>query len=594
MRNPMQVLSKMLKGLKEGVLRFPLTVICLLGAASILCYMVEANNTPIFLEKLVFTFIFGAMLGAAVQAASERFGFNTKRRIISIIISVLITALYYLTIAFAPKISDEVVIRTIVAVFAMLCLFVWLPSYKGRLSFSSIALTHFKNVFISILYSGVLFLGLAAIIAAIDTLLFEIDYNSYAYTAIIVFILFAPIHYLSQLPCFSSDDQKKLEQAEELSKCPKFLDVLISYIFIPLIFAYTAVLAAYFIKIAFTLKWPSGQLGPMVLAYSAAGIIIYILSCVLDNKFTKVYRRIFPIALIPIVIMQLISVAIRLNAYGVTESRYYVLLFGVFSLICGIILTIYKQKANGAIALLVAGFAIISILPPIDAFTVSRISQTARLEHLLTDEGMLSGGVLTAKADASIEAKLEITNITNYLYNRGYIPYIKWLRKDFKPYEDFKEVMGFEPLYSHTERDKLYLSANIDRKLPIDISGYDVAFKMELYNLNKNVEKPSYEFEMDNKTYTLTASQLENGDKKVFVMDMEGNEIISTQLYDIALPLAKEGQAKAMNLTPPKDLTVNIKQNDYTMRIVFESIFLNTESIEDSHYSVIIMIGIDK
>jgi len=39
-----------------------------------------------------------------------------------------------------------------------------------------------------------------------------------------------------------------------------------------------------------------------------------------------------------------------------------------------------------------AGLAIVSVIPPVDAFTVSRNSQITRLEQMLTTEGVLTGG----------------------------------------------------------------------------------------------------------------------------------------------------------------------------------------------------------
>ena len=95
--------------------------------------------------------------------------------------------------------------------------------------------------------------------------------------------------------------------------------------------------------------------------------------------------------------MQLISVGIRLNAYGITESRYYITLFGVFSLLCGIMLSFMPVSKNGRIALLAAGFAILSVVPPVDAFTLSRHSQITRLESMLQAEGILHEGKITPK-----------------------------------------------------------------------------------------------------------------------------------------------------------------------------------------------------
>jgi hypothetical protein len=152
----------------------------------------------------------------------------------------------------------------------------------------------------------------------------------------------------------------------------------------------------------------------------------------LENRFAFWYRRIFPKVLVPVVIMQLISVGIRLQAYGITESRYYVAIFGIFSITCGVVLSFKPVSKNGIIALLAAAFAIFSVIPPADAFTVSRHSQITRLESMLVKQGILAGGKLKPKADVPQNIKVEPTSVLMYLENRNYIKYVKWLPADFK------------------------------------------------------------------------------------------------------------------------------------------------------------------
>ena len=82
--------------------------------------------------------------------------------------------------------------------------------------FNQVALVHFKSAFTSVLFSGVLSAGLAAIIATVDILLFKVNSNTYAYMFTIVWVLFATIYYLSLLPNFNKYGEEgnvKLEKA---------------------------------------------------------------------------------------------------------------------------------------------------------------------------------------------------------------------------------------------------------------------------------------------------------------------------------------------------------------------------------------------
>jgi len=130
-----------------------------------------------------------------------------------------------------------------------------------------------------------------------------------------------------------------------------------------------------------------------------------------------------------------------------TESRYYVALFGIFSVVAGVLLSLSPIKKNGRIALLAAAFALISILPPVDAFTVSLQSQINRIETILETEGILANGTLTPKAAASENTKVETTNILYYLERTSSLDYIKWLPKDFEVYKDLQKKLGFEPTF---------------------------------------------------------------------------------------------------------------------------------------------------
>jgi hypothetical protein len=535
--------------------------------------MISLHNEPeLFIQKLMFTFLLGAFLGVTAQFICERFEGLLKRRLLVYGISALLTAGYYLIIHSAPGISFEVMIRTFVAVFAMFCAFVWVPSYRNKADFNRVALIHFKSAFISVLYSAVLAAGCAATIATINTLLFKVNQDAYGYMMAIIWILFATIYYLSLLPRFNSQDQADIQYLEESGQYPRFLDILISYIAIPLVAVYTLVLAAYFVKILVTFNWPSGQLGGMVLAYSATGLLIYILSSLLENRFTSLYRLIFPRVLIPIVIMQLVSVAIRLNAYGITESRYYVTLFGIFSIACGIALSLKPVSRNGMIAVLAACLAIFSVIPPVDAFTVSRVSQITRLETMLTAEGILDDGKISLKSDVLMNLRLECTSILDYLRNRQYIKYVKWLPEDFNTHDKMESTLGFAPAYD-SQRDLKYFFVNLDMEKPVNISGYDVIINTFSDRGKSPSVQPAYEFEVDSVGYQLTLQRLSPEEVMVSVKDMDGLELIGTGLYGFTKTLP-ETNNKVRNALDPETMTFDVENDGYKLRIIFQNVHI--------------------
>jgi len=530
------VFLQLMKGMSAAAVRFPFTVLCLVAAAGIICYIISLRtDPPLLIEKLTFTMAVGAMLGMVTQFLTERFEKLSGKRLLLHGGAVLLTIAYFGILWPAPEISSDIIARTFVAIFSMICFVLWIPSIKEKADFNKVTLIHFKSLFTSLLYSAVISAGISAILFAVDRLLFRINTDSYAYTMAFVWVVFAPVFYLSLLPPFNSKIPEDDEIAERKSQYPKFLEILVSYIAIPLFAAYTLVLLAYFIKILITTVWPSGLLGPMVLVYSAIGLILFILASLLENRFAAVFRKFFPKVWIPIVVMQLVSVWIRLNSYGITESRYYVVLFGIFSIVTGIILSLRPVKMNRSIALLAAGFAIFSVLPPVDAFTVSRNSQIDRVEQILQSEGMLSGGKITPNKDASEKSKTEISNILSYLDVHSSLKYISWLPKDFDIYRDMENVLGFKPVYPTSPGEQSdYFYASLYPEIPLDISGYDTSVIINSYRKSDNDNKTDMPFTLDGVTYKISCKRSSEFDVRVSVEDDQGKELIGANLYDLS------------------------------------------------------------
>ncbi len=588
MKRLKEIMIKTMMGFYQAASRFPLTVLLLAIAAMIVCYMVQLHEKPpIILEKLFFSCLFGAVFSAAAQAARERKIWPKAPRLIYVLVSLLFTIAYYVTILPAQKIEVEVLVRTMVAIFALLCLFVWLPSYKQSSIFAGIPITHFKSFFTSVLYSGVLMMGIFAIITAVDVLLFDISNDAYAYTASIIWIFFFPLYYLSLLPRFNSEEEGDRQYVEKAALCPKYLEILLSYIAIPLILTFTGVLVIYFFKIVLTQKWPVGQLGPIVLGYSTAGLLTFLLCSVLENRFATTYKRLFPKIWMPIVMLQLVSIGIRLNAYGITESRYYITLFGIFSLTAGAILSIKHTGRNGLVVLLAAAFAVFSIIPPVDTFTVSRISQTKRAERMLKSQNMLEGNVVTPKSDVPEEVKTELTNVLTYLDSRGYTGRVAWLPKDFQPYNDMKTVIGFEPFYTNPgyETARNYY-IQLDNTESLDISGYDSLNVMYSNQSRYANASPSANVDIRGNVYRIDIKRTSDFDAEISITDPTGSVIVSTLVYEQAQKLTSVSHNKENSL-PPSTMAFNVDRNGSSLKVIFQHITINPK--EGADYSFYIL-----
>lgn len=556
-------INKTALNLRTTAFRFPV-VLLFLAAMTITMFLTiedDFSNESLF-GRLFFTGIFGALLATVTQFKIERFKELSKYTLLLHGATIVFSIGYYYFMT-NDEITQSMVVHLFVISFALFAGYLYVPSANNEVNFGDVALSHFKAAFTAILYGVVLFLGFIAIFGAIDILLYDLDTKIYAHTANIAFVFFTPVYYLSLLPKFNSKDEEDIKKNEAAFNYPRVLEILVSFIIIPLISIFSVVLIIYFIKILITGVWPVGQVGPMVLAYSAVGYFIYILGSNLGNNFSRLYRKIFPIILIPLVAMQLVSSYIRVEAYGITESRYYVILFGVFSIVTALMLIFRKKKNTNLIVLLSAIFAILSIIPPIDAFTVSKNSQENRLEEILIRNNMLVDNEIIPKENVTNEDKHEITNISDYLARMGYLKDIEWFPQDYITdsgyYRNFEVIYGFSPYYGGYVPGEIpqYIYARLDENEEIDVEGYDKFLKVNIFSNNSSIEIGN--FTVDGNKYSVKQKTDGKGELIISILDNSNNNIAEVNMKQLIDKLI-ENVNEPKSLVSQENLTV-IKEN---------------------------------
>ncbi len=578
-------LNKIVMNLKATVSRFPLVLIFLAFLTITMSITIENNfSNKELLERLVFAGIFGALLATAVQFALERFKSLAKYTLLLHGATLLLSVIYYYFMT-NDDISQAMVVHLFVISFALFAAYLYLPSAKNEINFGKVALSHFKAAFTAILYGVVLFLGFAAILGAVDILLYNFDSKIYSHTANIAYTFFTPVYYLSLLPKFNSKDEYDIKKDEASYSYPKVLEILVSNIMIPLISIFSVVLIVYFLKILITGIWPVGQVGPMVLGYSATGYFIYILSSNLDNRFSLMYRKTFPAVLIPLAAMQLVSSYIRVEAYGITESRYYVILFGIFSLVCALVLIFSRKKNPNTIVLLSAIFALMSIIPPVDAFTISQKSQESRLEEILLRNNMLADNEIVPNKDISKEDKYEITNISDYLARMGYLRDIEWFPEEYITdsgyYRNFAAIYGFSPYYDSyiPGEEPRYAYASLNDSIAIDVSGYDKFIKVNIFSrANQSVAVGT--FEIDGIRYTVEQKTDDSGYITLEILNDSDNILMVIPMKELTARLFEEFGLRTS--LPPEELTIDAQSESINLRIIASEI--NIDRTDENVY----------
>lgn len=537
----MKSLRNKMEGLIEATNRYPLTLLFLIAIATI--NVISINHDMEDYSSYLFTFVIGALLSAVGQQIYERFFTKNNERFITMGVAILLASFYYFTIRSASVFSMENGTKTAVMIFALLMVFIWVPTIKSKITFNESFMSTFKAFFTTVLFTAVISAGVSLIIFATDSLLFDVNNKAIPHALNLIISLFAPIFFLSFTPLYPGKKDEHLTD-EELSKrnesvkkaisCPKNLGILISYIIIPLTAVYTIILLLYVLVNIRGDFWSENLLEPMLVSYSITVILVYILASSLENRFASMFRKVFPKVLIPIVLFQTIASIMKINEIGLTHGRYYVILFGVFALIAGLIFSFMPIKKNGLIAAVLIVFSAISIIPPVDAFTVSRVNHIRLLEKTLVQNDMLENNKVTPNSSISVEDKRIITRTVSYLNRMNYTDKISWLPKKIFFYDNFKKTFGFEQLYDYPNGGGMQSQfAHLDwgRNPVLSIEGYDFMIHLDINSQEGNsVQK--IPFEKNGVAYTLV-KQRDGEYIAISIIDDKNKELLKFNTKEI-------------------------------------------------------------
>jgi len=464
-------------GLGDSFIRYPVTAVLSITLMVILIIQNERNIDGIYetemLRRLAMTAAIGMLASISLKHLQERFWENKSSLIIVVPPAILIMGLYYFF--FTEEMNGINSIRFIGLILTLIIAIFYTLKLKENEDYEPYVIRIFYGFFITVLYSGVLYFGISAIIFTINALFdADIDGKWYFYFFLMVTFIFGALMFLSKLP--------RKEESYRDYPYSKALKILLLYIVIPLITIYTGILYVYFVKILVTQEWPRGLVSNLVIWYSvlSAAVIFFITPILEENKVARLFRIWFPRIFLPILAMMFMSIGKRIAQYGVTENRYFVVLLGIWVLLIMIYFIVKRKLSNIFIPVSLSIFALVSILGPLSAFSVSSFSQNQRFTALLEKNDMLQSGEIQPGTDVSEDDRRNISSIVNYFDTRDPSK-IKYIDEDFE-YQDFERVFGFEreDYYSYAETDYVYLSTEMERSA-LDIKGYDY-----LYMVNFN------------------------------------------------------------------------------------------------------------
>lgn len=307
------------------------------------------------------------------------------------------------------------IIRIMVMAFTILVLFV---SY-GRMRSRNFG-RHLRNVVLvtakSATFSILILLGLL-FLTLMTNLLFELGeinfyLNDYNFHVILCSVLIFPLFFIGMYAAMEEEEDESEKEilssgtsnssmsnsgmsnsgipAYELNFVSR---VSLFYILMPLLIAYTVVLYIYFFKQAILMQLPNNVLAHLVSWYLfVSHVALYFISGIsyYKNEFEKWIlskSRVLIASMIVPIFLLFVGIWIRIDSYGFTESRYFLLLFAIFNTVGLLLLYLFKWRAQFAILILAVCMLHISCYGALSVERVTYRSQMAVLNQALEKEG---------------------------------------------------------------------------------------------------------------------------------------------------------------------------------------------------------------
>ena len=554
--------QSVLQASQKTISRFPLeTILTILGTVFAILLSEERNDTiENFYTKSIMCCSLCLVLFLSVSLYFSATQKNSWIRFLtSLLLGGIVTAFIF---SFSEKITDVEALQFLVLNIALHLL----VSFSGFISkiYNQEEFWEFnKQLFLHILtaglYSVVLYSGLSLAILAVHHL-FNVDFYDRIYLHLFFIIagIFNTVFFLSGVP------ETNNESSPLILKYPKGLKNFTQYVLLPLISIYLVILICYETKILVTLSLPVGWVSNLVLVFAIFGILSFLLVHPIaeetGNLWMRTFNRWFYYLLVPLLGLLFWAILYRIHLYGFTHERYYVLALSIWLTIVVAYFIIKKEPKIKFIPITMCITALLTILGPQSADSISKNSQLSRFESYLQK---------IEKEKLTFEQEQDLSSIVDFLEeNYGsevLLPFTKdkltaLIKKDKNPNSSqIMEALGLyyrSPYDQKEKNNKEYFynfyennNQNIE-----NIQGYDVSFSI----LNNEDLECNECVKIDNKSYSIIST------KKEYGVDLQINQdIVPLKIVDF------------VNQTPAFD-----KNENWNQKI--------TQKIETPKYTILI------
>ncbi|MCF6327129.1 MAG: DUF4153 domain-containing protein [Devosiaceae bacterium] len=389
----------------EVIFRFPFAILLIALSTIVFIGLINGflDDTSETIVRLAFGFGIGAVFSVAGSMFGQSIELDGKRAFVPSIIAIFLTYIVpIIAIGLLQIESYQWVVAFMLAPISVLWLSLSPFIYRAHSTEGSesraMRSMDIQNRFwwlnhraiVSAIIAGFGFLLISAGIFAIQmslSALFGLQTEELLYEYLLPFtgLFLTPLYWMATIPKLDDYQESEILNPDFLSRAIGFMG---QYVMVPFLFLYSLILFAYGLQILVTGELPEGMLSWMVLAFTTAGAATWLLShpaFMRTNVLVLYFRRFwFWLTIVPL-ILYFMAVATRIDSYGMTEDRVWLLVGGIWA----VLLAIAFLSKKFADIRLIPGLALILIasvsVGPWNFINVPKILQAMRLETALND-----------------------------------------------------------------------------------------------------------------------------------------------------------------------------------------------------------------
>ncbi|QCR24632.1 DUF4153 domain-containing protein [Pontibacter sp. SGAir0037] len=588
-------LQQLYRGAVDTFLTYPFALLSAIGGTAAAIWRAEISYDKLhlypYLDKLMLLGALGLVLFFVIELVVQRYKFGGAKRWLFLFLGILFLAVYY---GLLPKqVEGPQWLRFLMLslVLHLAASYVMFLNSKEENAFWQFNKALFLRLLTTVLYSAVLYIGVAIAVLALEKL-FSVDVSQNFYFQLWLFMVgvFNTWFFLAGVPT-------NVQELEQEHQYPKGLKVFTQFVLLPLVSLYLVILYLYFGKIIIQWQWPNGWVSVLVLCFSVAGILSLLLIHPVrqheGNTWMRTFIKWFYRALFPLIILLLLAIWRRVSEYGITEPRYVVLVLALWLFCTALYFLFSKQKnikfipVTLSIVILTGAFG-----PAVNAFHISEWSQVKRLEYLLKQNNLLVGDHVSSISNNKPKAKTEaeISAIVRYLVEmhdpRVLQPWFRqdldslltaqadtmswsrWARQEAQA-KELVAMMGLNyrnQYEGYAESVISYHSFKLDKEASYKVQGYD--YFIPAFLLSSNVQT-----EYRHKSFSLGGNP--------FMGELEPDKgALEFRYYDDTLvlnlqPYLQQTNESGVENLPEAEMTHYLQGKRVEVKVLLQNIWIN-------------------